>query len=95
MDSCAGVNPAQLWPALEHLFQLQNAPVLVRGGKLPLADAQRCIASNWVECWEKQVVVLSQNLDPDILMMQPTQNCDACDAAELLGAPKIRRFLVQ
>jgi hypothetical protein len=40
MDSCAGVNPAQLWPALEHLFQLQNAPVLVCGGKLPLADAQ-------------------------------------------------------
>jgi hypothetical protein len=33
--------------------------------------------------------VLSQNLDSDILMMQP------CDGAELLRAPKIRRILVQ
>jgi hypothetical protein len=39
--------------------------------------------------------VLSQNLNPDILVMQPTQNCDACDAAELLWASKIRRILVQ
>jgi len=28
----------------------------VCAGKMPLADAQRCIASNWVECWEKYVV---------------------------------------
>jgi len=39
--------------------------------------------------------VLSQNLNPDILMIQPTQNCDACDGAELLRAPKVRRILVQ
>ena len=25
-------------------------------GKMPLADVQHCIASNWVECWEKHVV---------------------------------------
>ena len=29
---------------------------LVCAGKMPLADAQKCIASNWVECWEKYVV---------------------------------------
>jgi hypothetical protein len=26
---------------------------LVCGGKLPLAEAQRCISANWVVCWEK------------------------------------------
>ncbi len=25
-------------------------------GVMPLADAQKCIESNWVECWEKHVV---------------------------------------
>ena len=25
-------------------------------GEMPLADAQKCIESNWVECWEKYVV---------------------------------------
>ena len=25
-------------------------------GELSLADAQRCIASNWVDCWKKYVV---------------------------------------
>src|SRR5260221_4741336 len=39
--------------------------------------------------------VLNQNLNPDILVMQPTQNWDGCDGAELLRAPKIRRVLVQ
>jgi len=29
---------------------------LVCAGKIPLADAQKCIASNWIECWEKYVV---------------------------------------
>lgn len=29
---------------------------LVCAGKMPLADAQKCIASNWVECGEKYVV---------------------------------------
>ena len=29
---------------------------LVCSGKMPLADAQTCIASNWVECWEKFIV---------------------------------------
>jgi hypothetical protein len=40
-------------------------------------------------------VVLSQNLNPDVLMMQPTQNRDARDAAEPFRAPKFRRILVQ
>ncbi len=26
----------------------------VCASKMPLADAQHCIASNWVECWEKK-----------------------------------------
>jgi hypothetical protein len=25
-------------------------------GEMSLADAQKCIVSNWVECWEKYVV---------------------------------------
>lgn len=25
-------------------------------GKVPLADAQRCITSNWVQCWEIHVM---------------------------------------
>ncbi len=29
---------------------------LVCAGKVPLADAQECIASNWVGCWEKYKV---------------------------------------
>jgi hypothetical protein len=29
---------------------------LVCAGKMPLADAQRCIESNWVVCWEKYMV---------------------------------------
>src|SRR5690348_435761 len=28
----------------------------VCSGSMTLADAQRCIASNWVKCWEKHVV---------------------------------------
>ena len=29
---------------------------LVCDGKMSLADAQNCIASNWIECWKKYVV---------------------------------------
>jgi hypothetical protein len=29
---------------------------LVCSGKMSLADAQRCITSNWVQCWDKYVV---------------------------------------
>jgi hypothetical protein len=39
--------------------------------------------------------VTPENLNPDILMMQPTKNWDGCDGAELLDAPEIRRVLVQ
>ena len=41
------------------------------------------------------IVVLSQNLNPDVLVMKPTENWYACDVAELLRASKIRRILVQ
>ena len=37
--------------------------------------------------------VLSQKLESDILMMQPTKNWYRCDAAELLRPAKIRRVL--
>ena len=52
------------------------------------ADAPR-----WSKKYERPL--LSQNLNPDVLMMQPTQNWYGCDGAELLRAPKIRRILVQ
>jgi hypothetical protein len=44
---------------------------------------------------QQLVVVLSQNLNPDVLVMQPTEDWYCCDGAELLLAPKIRRILVQ
>jgi hydroxymethylpyrimidine pyrophosphatase-like HAD family hydrolase len=38
--------------------------------------------------------VLSQNLNPDVLMMESAEDW-CCDGAELPRAPKIRRILVQ
>jgi len=43
----------------------------------------------------RDLVVLSQNLNPDVLMMQSAEDWYRCDGAELLRAPKIRRILVQ
>ena len=37
----------------------------------------------------------SQNLNPDVLMMESAEDWYRCDGAELLRAPKIRRILVQ
>ena len=31
-------------------------PVNAAAREMSLADAQKCIVSNWVECWEKYVV---------------------------------------
>ena len=42
-----------------------------------------------------KLVVLSQNLNSDILMMESAEDWYRCDAAELLRASKIRRILVQ
>jgi hypothetical protein len=41
------------------------------------------------------VPVVNQKLNPDIMVMQPTQNGDAGDEPELLRAPKSRRIFVQ
>jgi hypothetical protein len=63
---------------------------------LPLAIARSAArTSPWRHRGRPDLAVLSQNLGADILMMQPTQNCDGCDGAEFLRAPKIRRILVQ
>jgi hypothetical protein len=35
---------------------LENLHEEVCTGKMPLADAQKCIASNWVECWKEDLV---------------------------------------
>jgi hypothetical protein len=40
-------------------------------------------------------VVLSQNLNPDILMMQPAKDWNRCDASGLLRAPKVRSIFIQ
>ncbi len=40
-------------------------------------------------------VVPNQKLNPDVLMMESTENWDRGDAAELLRAPNMRRILVQ
>ncbi len=53
-----------LWPqpdeprpgALEKDSLENTLHEVVSKGELPLADAQKCIESNWVECWEKYVV---------------------------------------
>jgi hypothetical protein len=39
--------------------------------------------------------VPSQKLDADVLVVQPTENWNARNGAELLRAPEIRRILVQ
>jgi len=41
------------------------------------------------------LAVLTQNLNPDILMMQPAKDWNRCDASELLGAPKVRSIFIQ
>ncbi len=41
------------------------------------------------------MAVLSQNLNPDVLMMESAEDRYRSDAAELLRALKIRRVLVQ
>jgi hypothetical protein len=41
------------------------------------------------------VAVPIQNLNPDVLMMEPAEDRSRCDATELLRAPSIRRILVQ
>jgi hypothetical protein len=44
-------------PGWDEKDQLENElHAEVCAGKMTLADAQHCIASNWVECWEKHVV---------------------------------------
>jgi hypothetical protein len=44
-------------PGWEEKDQLENElHVEVCAGKMPLADTQHCIASNWVQCWEQYVV---------------------------------------
>lgn len=44
-------------PGWEEKDQLENElHAEVCAGKMPLAEAQHCIAANWVECWEKHVM---------------------------------------
>jgi hypothetical protein len=48
---------------------------LVCSGKMPLADAQKCIESNWVECWEKYMVPGYGSFEvTHILKCQPVQH---------------------
>jgi hypothetical protein len=48
---CTAYDPR---PGAGEKDQLENElHRLVCSGNLTLADAQKCIASNWVECWEK------------------------------------------
>ena len=56
--------------------------------------------NSFIDCmkskgYEYAPAVLSQNLNPDVLMMQPAQDWYRCDGAELLRSPKIRRILIQ
>jgi hypothetical protein len=47
-------------------------------------------------CFGRQSApVLSQNLNPDILMMQPAKDWNRCDASGLLRAPKVRSIFIQ
>jgi len=49
--------PDEPRPGAGEKDQLENAlHEMVCKGELPLADAQKCIESNWVKCWEKYVV---------------------------------------
>jgi len=44
---------------------------------------------------ETASAVLSQTLNPDVLMMKSAEDWYRCNSAELVRAPKIRRILVQ
>ena len=39
--------------------------------------------------------VPSQNLNPDILMMEPAEDWYRCDSADILSRPKIRSIFIQ
>ena len=42
-----------------------------------------------------KAAVPTQNLKPDILMMEPAEDWLRCDAADLLRPPKIRSIFIQ
>ena len=42
-----------------------------------------------------RIVVPIQNLNPDVLMVEPAEDWYCCDAAELLRPPKIRSVFIQ
>jgi hypothetical protein len=46
--------PLPGWAEKDQLENELHAKVCA--GKITLADAQKCIASNWVQCWENYVV---------------------------------------
>ena len=53
-QNCAVYDPR---PGAAEKDQLENElHHLVCASKMSLAEAQKCIASNWIECWEKHVV---------------------------------------
>jgi hypothetical protein len=54
-----------------------------------------CFWSFWqAQAKLKHHAVLSQNLNPDVSVMESAENRYRCDAAELLQPPKIRRILL-
>jgi hypothetical protein len=51
------------------------------------------LRERWKAMFGKAVPI--QNLNPDVLMMEPAEDWYRCDAAELLRPPKIRSILIQ
>jgi hypothetical protein len=81
-------------------YQLQKS--LRRGGACPFVSSGHLAAKRGKRaavCGLVPVgsgkVVLSQNLNPDVSVMESAENRYLCDAAELLRPPKIRRILLQ
>jgi hypothetical protein len=49
------------WLVVRHYLAMRNSlrtSFASLSGKMPLVDAQRCITSNWIQCWERYVLPL-------------------------------------
>ena len=61
-----------------------------RFGEFPTEEA-----SALCQNFSTQAAVPIQNLNPDVLMVEPAEDWYRCDAAELLRPPKIRSVFIQ
>ena len=72
-----------------------DIPPSLSGCASPITSPLMNRAARFAPGKRRWCVVLSQNLNPDVLMMKSTEDWYGCDAAEPLWAPQIGRILCQ